>query len=97
MTALRAGAIAIAVLSGARALIALAVGSPLQFGVSLALCGAGWITADFIEWTNAHAPRVCAIPVTRRNRGYRPSHVVFVGGSEYFPAPILLAETRLVA
>jgi hypothetical protein len=97
MTALRAGAIAIAVLSGMCALITLAVGSPLQFGASLAVCGAGWIAADFIEWTNAHAPRVCAIPVTRRNRGYGPNHVVFVGGSEYLPAPTLSVETPLAA
>ncbi len=42
-----AGAIAGVVLTGALALVAFVVGSPLQFGVALALCGVGWIAADF--------------------------------------------------
>ncbi len=96
MTALRAGAIAIAMLSSACAFIALAVGSPLQFGVSLAVCCAGWIAADFIAW-DAHGARVSAIRVTPHNRDYSPGHVVSVGGSDYFPAPALSAETRLAA
>jgi hypothetical protein len=51
MTALHASAFTIAVLSGTCAVVALVAGSPLEFGVALALCGAGWIAADFIEWT----------------------------------------------
>jgi len=30
-------------------LVAMLVGTPLQFGVALALCGAGWIAAHFVE------------------------------------------------
>ncbi len=80
MTALRAGAIAVSALSGACALIALTVGSPLQFGVSLALSAAGWIGADLFE--RVHAPRPHAIPVAPVNRVYRPGHVVFVSRGE---------------
>jgi len=50
VTALHASALTIAVLSGTCALVALVAGSPLEFGVALALCGAGWIAADFIDW-----------------------------------------------
>lgn len=42
-------AIAVAFTSGTLALMALLVGSPLQFGVALALCGAGWIVTHFVE------------------------------------------------
>ncbi len=80
MTALRAGAIAVAALSGACTLIALTVGSPLQFGVSLALSAAGWIGADFFE--RVHAPRPHAIPVASINRVYRSGHVVFASKGE---------------
>ncbi len=80
MTALRAGAIVVAMLSGTCAFIALAVGSPLQFGVSLALSAAGWIGADFFE--RVHAPRPHAIPVAPINRVYHPGHVVFVSKGE---------------
>jgi hypothetical protein len=30
-------------------LVAMLVGTPLQFGVALALCGVGWIVAHFVE------------------------------------------------
>ena len=97
MTALRAGAIAVAALSGACALIALAVGSPLQFGVSLALCAAGWIAVDFFERT--HAPHPHAIPVAPINRVYRPGHVVFAnrGESVCFSPSTSRHEARLAA
>ncbi|MFI5510518.1 hypothetical protein ACIA48_23910 [Mycobacterium sp. NPDC051804] len=29
--------------------MAMLVGSPLQFGIALALCGAGWIVTHFVE------------------------------------------------
>jgi len=95
MTAVRAYAIAIATLAGACAVLALAVGSPLQFGIALALCGAGWIAADFIEW--AHAPRVCAIPVSPLGRGYSADHVVFAGGAGHSLPAATRAEIRLAA
>ena len=46
---MHASAIAVAFTSGTFALVALLVGSPLQFGVALALCGAGWIVTHFVE------------------------------------------------
>src|SRR5277367_4860614 len=52
LMALRTGAIVVAIASGFYALAALLVGSPLEFGAGLAACGACWITADFIEWTD---------------------------------------------
>ena len=86
MTTLHTIAITIAVLSGTYALVALVAGSPLEFGVALALCGAGWITADFIERTveRERAARRCAVPAARLNPGYRSCHVVFVGAGEHF-------------
>lgn len=97
MTALRAGAIAVAALSGACALIALTVGSPLQFGVSLALSAAGWIGADFFE--RMRAPRPHAIPVAPINRVYRPGHVVFPSRRESvcFSPSTSRPEARLAA
>lgn len=46
---MHAGAVAVAFVSGTFALAAMLVGTPLQFGISLALCGAGWIAAHFVE------------------------------------------------
>lgn len=96
MTTLRAGAIALTMLSGACALTALVVGSPLQFGVSLALAAAGWIGADFLE---RHAPCPHGIPVAPINRVYRRDHVVFAGTgeSESFSPSAFRPEARLAA
>lgn len=44
-----AGAISSAFASGTLALVALLLGSPLQFGSALAMCGAGWIIAHIAE------------------------------------------------
>jgi len=44
-----ASAVAVAFVSGTLALVAMLVGTPLQFGVALALCGAGWIVTHFVE------------------------------------------------
>ena len=49
LMAFRTGAIVVAVVTGFYALVALLVGSPLEFGVALALCGGCWVAADFIE------------------------------------------------
>jgi hypothetical protein len=99
MTTLRTGAITVAVLSGTCALVALIAGSPLEFGVALALCGAGWTAADFIEWTveRERAARRCAVPAARLNPGYGSCHVVSVGGGEYFSRPAPRAGTRSAA
>lgn len=89
ITILRAGAIATAVVSGIGALVAFIAGSPLEFGIALALCGAGWVAADFIEATAEaeHAVRPSAVPVERLNPGYVSGHVVYFGGNECFPPP----------
>lgn len=75
MTILHAGAIASAILSGAYALVALAVSTPFEFGVALAVCGASWIAADYVERTAERAR------VVHRRVAARPSHTVFIGGS----------------
>lgn len=42
-------AIMVSVASGTFALVAMLVGSPLSFGLALALCGTGWIVTHFVE------------------------------------------------
>lgn len=44
-----AGAISVAFVSGTFALVALLLGTPLEFGSALAICGAGWIVAHIAE------------------------------------------------
>lgn len=46
---IHASAVAVAFVSGTFALAAMLVGTPTQFGVALALCGAGWIVTHFAE------------------------------------------------
>ncbi len=76
VTALHVSALTIVVLAGACAMVALVAGSPLEFGGALAVSGAGWIAADFIEWMAAdeHCDSRCAIPAARS------PHVVLIGG-----------------
>ncbi|MEE6176770.1 hypothetical protein [Mycobacterium sp. 050134] len=76
-------AISLVVVSGTCAFAALAVGSPLQFGVALALCGAGWIAVDYIGTIDRRrsAPRR-ALPAVQVNPGYGSLRVVYVGGGE---------------
>ena len=99
MITLHVGAITVAFISGVLALVALAVGSPLQFGVAMASCGAGWIAADFIRWTVLHerGARRCAVPVTRLNPGYRSGHVVYIGGVECSSRAARRSESALAA
>lgn len=91
MTILHIGAIASAIVSGSYALVALVAGPPVEFGVALALCGAWWIAADFIEWTveGERAARRRAVSAVRLNPGYGSCRVVFVGAGEssWRPAP----------
>lgn len=85
MPTIHTGAVIIAILSGSYSLVALLVGSPLEFGVALALCGTCWIAADFIETVvREPAPHVHAVPAARLNRGYGTCHVVLVSAGECF-------------
>jgi len=77
MRLLHTAAMALAAVAGCCALAALIAGSPLQFGIALALCGAGWIAVDFIDRTPDRAPRRCPVPAVR---------VVYIGGREQFSA-----------
>ncbi|MFY2859829.1 hypothetical protein ACOJVU_08485 [Mycobacterium sp. THU-M104] len=87
--AVYAGALTIAALSGICALAALAAGTPFEFGVGLALFGAGWVIADFVGWTAEHnrarAARRRAFPAAPIH-SYRLSRVVVVGGQLSGPA-----------
>lgn len=101
VTPLHIGAVTIAVVSGICALVALAVGSPLQFGIALALFGAGWMVADFIESTPRREHECVAqrrvVPALRFNPGYESCHVVYVGSGEHFSHPASRTGIRLAA
>lgn len=90
VTALHASALTIAVVSGTCALVALVAGSPLEFGVALALCAAGWVAADFIDWAveDAHADRRCAIPAAGIGPGYGSPRLAFIGSGECSSRPM---------
>lgn len=69
-------AIAVVLVSGSYALIALISGSPAEFGIALALCGAGWVGADRIErWAD---DAVRPVPHPRKMR----SQSVLIGRGE---------------
>jgi hypothetical protein len=87
LMALRTGAIIVAIASGFYALAALLVGSPLEFGAGLAACGASWITADFIEWTDERERGAGRRPVAAAlfDSGSGSSYPVRrVGAGQYF-------------
>jgi hypothetical protein len=96
MTLLYAGTLAVAVVSGICALVALAAGSPLQFGVTSAVFGAGWIATDFIERTTERGQerfaRQCVVaqPVP----GYQPSRG---GGCGHLSQPDRHVVSKLAA
>lgn len=98
-TTLYTAAVTVTVVSGICALVALAAGSPLQFGIALALFGAGWIATDFIQTTverqRERAAIRCAVPVARPNPGYGSCRVLYVGGGRRVshPAPDTDAAT----
>ena len=46
---IHSGAISLAFVSGTCALVALLLGSPLEFGAALAICASGWIVAHIAE------------------------------------------------
>lgn len=97
--AFRTGAIVVAVVAGFYALAALVVGSPLEFGVALALCGGCWVAADFIEWA-AGRERPAAqrpAPAALVDPGYRSSYPLSVDTNGYFWRPSRSHLTRLGA
>ncbi|HET9877071.1 MAG TPA: hypothetical protein VFQ37_15120 [Mycobacterium sp.] len=57
-TTLHTAAVTSVVLSGAYAQVAFMVGSALEFGVALALCGVWWIAADVTADRRIAAPTV---------------------------------------
>ena len=75
MATLHTTAMTSAVLSGAYALVALCVGTPLEFGVGLALCGAFWLAADLTDWPAAAARS----PHRRPAPAAQASHLVWRG------------------
>lgn len=95
-------AVAGAVLSGFGALVAFVFGSPLDFGIALALCGTCWIAADFIEWTarSEHSERVApqaAGPALPLGTGCAAGHVVFVAAPQGRWRPEPRSEISLAA
>jgi hypothetical protein len=89
LMAFRTGAIVVASVSGFYALAALFMGSPLEFGVALATCGACWVAADFIEWIvereGAAAKR--REPTALLKSGYGSLYPVRVRADESFSRP----------
>jgi hypothetical protein len=83
-------AIGVALVCGSYALVALITGSPLEFGIALALCGAGWVAANYIEWTVEHdrraRPRVRPARVV--NADHWSTHAVFVSTKREGPRVI---------
>ena len=84
VTALHAGAVVVTAVSGICALVALAAGSPLQFGSALAAFAAGWIAADFFQSAVGREPAVqrCAVPAERPRSRHESCRVVYAGGDE---------------
>lgn len=64
---IHSAAIMASVVSGTFALVAMLVGSPLSFGLALALCGTGWIVTHFVERM-----------AEQDRRAARPRHGAFV-------------------
>lgn len=85
ITALHVGAVASAIVSGTYALVELAVGTPFEFGVALAMCGAWWIAADYLGRMigRARAANRAAVPTER----HQVCHLVVVSSSEQSPRP----------
>ncbi|HTX96725.1 MAG TPA: hypothetical protein VME67_18830 [Mycobacterium sp.] len=89
VAAFRAGIVTVAAISGILALVALAAGSPLQFGLALASFGAAWIAADFLasRVERGRATQPCMAPIARPYPGYRSRRVVYFVGDESFSQP----------
>jgi len=91
LMALRIGAIVVTIASGSYALAALLVGSPLEFGAGLASCGACWIAADFIQWTDERERGVGRRPVAAAlfdSGSGSPYPARRVGAGQYFSSSL---------
>jgi|ERR1700678_4508469 hypothetical protein len=91
LMALRFGAIVVTIASGSYALAALLVGSPLEFGAGLASCGACWIAADFIQWTDERERGVVRRPVAATlfdSGSGSPYPARRVGAGQYFSSSL---------
>lgn len=64
LTMLRIGAVASVIVSGTLALLAFIFGSPLEFGVAVAI-GAGWFIADDLVMSMLKRERVACRPAVR--------------------------------
>lgn len=86
-TTAHAAATIIAILTGCYALVALLTGSPLEFGLSLAVCSACWIAVYYVERTVERA-HTYARPAAARERFHAAEgfdQPMFVGGDAYRP------------
>jgi hypothetical protein len=83
-------AIGVALVCGSYALVALVTGSPLEFGIALALCGVGWVAAHYIEWGVEHDRRACprVQPARVVNADHWSTHAVFVSTRSHGPRVI---------
>ena len=82
---IHAGAISAAFVSGTFALVALLLGSPLEFGSALALCGAAWIVAHIAEQF-AERERIRRTRASESMRCSAPAHSA--AGHLYLGAPV---------
>jgi hypothetical protein len=80
-----AGAISVAFVAGTFALVALLLGSPLEFGSALAICGTGWIVAHIAEQfaEQERTRRRLALESTRRAAPRVPRLVTFASARQY--------------
>lgn len=83
LTVLRIGTIVSVVVSGTIALMAFIFGSPLEFGVALAICAAWWITDDLIAAT-AQGGRLARDRVIPGKFSDHPGHIVLLGRGRRF-------------
>ncbi|TAM72154.1 hypothetical protein [Mycobacterium sp.] len=101
VTPLYAAALIVTAVSGLCALFALAAGSPLQFGVALAMLGGGWIAADFldrtVERTHERAAPHTGVKAPPPLAGSCPCRVVYVGRREQVSLAPPRATTRVAA
>ncbi|MBY0443352.1 MAG: hypothetical protein K2Q25_14645 [Mycobacteriaceae bacterium] len=86
-TTAHATATIIAILTGSYALVALLIGSPLEFGLSLAVCSTCWIAAYYVERTveQEHASARRIVMRERFAAGDGFDQPLFVGGDAYRP------------